>query len=218
MPEDQSAQNAAENEEVESQELEQEPDQDQEPDGADQLGDAGKKALDEMKSKWKSERDRARKLQEQLTAASAKPKDADDGDKPDLEAIRKQARDEAKAEALRERVLDKIEAKAAGKFRDVEDALLRLSRNTEDYIDDGKVDVSQIEDDLAELLKKRPDFGVTQGDTKRFKGTADAGPKNASKSQLSQADVERLTREGKVEEIDAARKAGRLNDLLGISA
>ena len=45
-------------------------------------------------------------------------------------------------------------------------------------------------------------------------GASSTGPGGAS--QLTRADVERLAREGKHAEIDAARQAGRLNDLLGI--
>jgi hypothetical protein len=179
------------------------------------LGDAGKKALDAMKAKWRTERDRARAAEDKLAAAShPKPED----DKPDLDALRKQARDEAKAEVLKERALDKIEAKAAGRFKDPEDALLRLGRNVDDFIDDGKIDLDAIEDALADLLTKRPDFGVTQGEPKRFKGGADAGAKGtASKSQLSEADVKRLSKEGKHAEIEQARIEGRLNNLLGIT-
>lgn len=45
-------------------------------------------------------------------------------------------------------------------------------------------------------------------------GSSAAGPGTAA--QLSKADVERLAREGKHEEINKARIDGRLNDLLGI--
>src|SRR5690348_3642773 len=44
------------------------PDDDPDPEGADQLGDAGKKALDAQKAKWKAERDRRKKLEQELEA------------------------------------------------------------------------------------------------------------------------------------------------------
>lgn len=177
------------------------------------LGDKGKQALDAMKLKWHNERARAKAAEDKLAAAS-KPK-ADDAN--DLETLRQQARDEARLEGLKDRVLDKIEAKAASRFKDTEDALLRLGKNVDDYISDGKIDLEAIEDALTDLLEKRPDFGVTQGEPKRFKGTADGGPKaNAGNPQLSQADVKRLSAEGKHAEIEAARMAGRLNKILGI--
>jgi len=189
-----------------------------EPDPTDppaDLGDAGKRALDAMKSKWRAERDRAKAAEDKLAAAT-KPK-APEGEPVDMEELRKQIQTEARAEVLRDRALDKIEAKAAGRFKDPEDALLRLGRNVDDFIDGGSIDLEAIEDALVDLLEKRPDFGVTQGEPKRFKGTGDGGPKgNAGKPQLTEADLNRLESEGKYAEIDKARVEGRLNVLLGI--
>ena len=182
---------------------------------AENLGDAGKKALDAMKAKWRTERE-ARKAAEDKLAAAAKV--TADEDKPDLDTLRKQARDEVMAEALKDKVLDKIEAKAARMFKDPEDALLRLSKNVDDYIDDGKIDLDAINDALEDLLKKRPDFGVTQGEPKRFKGSGDGGARGtAGKPQLTEADVKKLSKEGKHAEIEQARQEGRLNTLLGIT-
>jgi hypothetical protein len=185
--------------------------------GTDALGDPGKKALDAMKAKWRTERDRARDLQRQLADATT-PKNDDDG-KPDLEALRKQARDEAAAAALRDRALDKIEAKAARLFSNPEDARLFLADQLDDFLDDGTVDVAAITDALQDLLEKRPYLGVTQGEPKKkFQGGADQGDRgDAGKPQLSRADVERLAREGKHAEIEKARLDGRLNKLLGIT-
>jgi hypothetical protein len=185
-------------------------------DAKNALGDAGKKALDAMKEKWRTERD-ARKAAEDKLAAASKPKPAE-GEPLDVDALRKQIRDESRAEVLRERTLDKIEAKAAGRFRDPEDALLRLGRNVDEFIDGDKIDLAAIEDALVELLDKRPDFGVTQGEPKRFKGTADGGAKGtAGKPQLTEADVKKLSAAGKHDEINKAREAGQLDKLLGIT-
>lgn len=184
-------------------------------DPKDALGDAGKKAIDAMKEKWRAERD-ARKAAEDKLAAATKPKPAE-GEPLDVDALRKQIRDESRAEVLRERALDKIEAKAAGRFKDPEDALLRLGRNVDEFIDGDKIDLAAIEDALAELLTKRPDFGVTQSEPKRFKGTADGGAKGtAGKPQLTQADVERMSAAKDYAGIAKARSEGRLNTLLGI--
>lgn len=182
------------------------------------LGDPGKQALDRMKERWRKERDRAKAAEAKLASSKAKPED----EKPDLDALREQAREEARNESLRERTLDKIEARAARLFKDPEDAVLRLGRNVDDYLDGGKIDVDAIDDALNELLEKRPDFKVTQGDAKeekRFKGSADAGAreKPAGKPQLTQADVEALAKAGKYSEIEDARVDGRLNKLLGIT-
>jgi hypothetical protein len=178
-------------------------------DGSDALGDAGKRALDAMKAKWRTERARAKAAEDKLAAATKPNVDSDD-----IATVREQAKAEARAEGLRDRVLDKIEAKAAGRFKDPEDALLRLGKNVDDYISDGQIDLDSIEDALIELLEKRPDFGVTQGEPKRFKGTADSGPKaSAGKPQLTEADLPKMTPEPIVE----AQNAGQFDKLLGIS-
>lgn len=176
------------------------------------LGDAGKKALDAMKAKWRAERDRAKGLQEQLAAAT-KSKEGDD-DKPDLDALRQQARDEARSESLRERALDKLEVKAARLFQNPDDARAFLADKVDEFLDDGKVDVEAITDALDDLLKERPYLGVTQGDTKRFKGTGDGGPKgNAGKPQLTRADLKTMT----PDQILTAKAEGRMNHLIGIT-
>jgi hypothetical protein len=177
-------------------------------DGADQLGDAGKKALDAMKVKWQKERD-ARKVLADRLAALEKPGDKD---QPDPEAIRKAAREEARAEALKDRVLDKIEAKAAKLFADPEDAVALLGRRADEFIDDGSVDLDAIQQALDDLLKKKPHLGAQGG--KRFQGSADSGPRNggAGKApQLTEQDLKRMS----PEQIVAAREKGQLNTLLG---
>lgn len=182
-------------------------DVDVDPDGADALGDKGKKALDEMKAKWREARDRAKAAEDKLAAATKK-----EPNPGDLEAIRDQIRADARAEVLRDRALDKIEAKAAGRFKDPEDALLRLGKNVDDYISDGKIDLDAIEDALVDLLERRPDFGIAQGEPKRFKGTADSGPKaDAGKPQVTEAQLKNMT----PEQIVVAQKEGRLEKLLG---
>lgn len=183
---------------------------------ADALGDAGKQALDRMKARLKKERE-ARTAAEKALADSKKP--ADD-DKPDLDKIRAEARAEAETAALRDRVMDKIEAKAGARFGiDTEDvaALLMRRHDLEDFLDDGKIDVEAITEALNDLLEKQPRLAVTQGDDKKFKGGADGGARGkASKSQLTEADVKKLAAEGKHAEIEQARLDGRLNELLGI--
>lgn len=178
------------------------------PDGADKLGDAGKKALDAMKGKWQKERD-ARKV---LEAELAKLKAPKAGDQPDPDEIRKQAKAEAAAEVLRDRVLDKVEAKAAKVFADPEDARALLASSVDEFIDDGKVDVSAIEDALADLLKRKPHLGAQSG--KRFNGSADGGARKGSKpDQLTRDQLKKMT----PDEIIKAQDEGRLNDLMGVS-
>lgn len=173
---------------------------------ADQLGDAGKKALDSMKSKWQKERD-ARKALEAKMAAGTK-----DDDQQDPAEVRKQAQAEARAEVLRERALDKVETKAAKLFADPEDARALLASRVEDFVDDGQVDVDAINEALTDLLSKKPHLAAATA--KRFQGGADGGARKGSGvAQLTEQDIKRMT----PQQIEKARLSGQLNNLLGVS-
>lgn len=177
------------------------------------LGDAGKKALDAMKEKWRSERD-GRKALEARIAELEKPAT---GEQPDPEKLRAEAKAEARAEAMKERVLDKIEAKAAKLFADPEDAVALLGRRADEFVDDGKLDVEAIQDALDELLKKKPHLAAAAqgGPAKRFSGTGDGGARNGSgrPAQLTEQDLKRMSPEAIVK----ARADGRLDDLMGVT-
>jgi membrane protein involved in colicin uptake len=173
----------------------------------DKLGDAGKKALDSMKSKWQKERDARKVLEAKLTAADNK-----DDQTQDPAELRKQAQAEARAEVLKERALDKVEAKAARLFADPEDARALLATRVDDFVDDGQVDVDAINEALTDLLSKKPHLAAATA--KRFQGGADGGARKGSQvSQLTEQDLTRMT----PQQIDKARLDGRLNDLLGVT-
>jgi membrane protein involved in colicin uptake len=173
----------------------------------DKLGDAGKKALDSMKSKWQKERDARKALEAKLTAADNK-----DDQTQDPAELRKQAQAEARAEVLKERALDKVEAKAARLFADPEDARALLATRVDDFVDDGQVDVDAINEALTDLLSKKPHLAAATA--KRFQGGADGGARKGSQvSQLTEQDLTRMT----PQQIDKARLDGRLNDLLGVT-
>lgn len=189
---------------------------DDDPDGADKLGDAGKKALDTMKQKWKSERDQrkaaaklfedlgyspeeaATKLKELLGGKAKKTADdkGGDDDPVDADAIREQARREARAEAQRERALDKIEARAGRtfeieaedgtktklRFSDPEDAAVFLRDKAADFVDGDKIDTDAIDEALAELLEKKPQLAAAADGVRRkkkFDGDADGGARKS---------------------------------------
>jgi hypothetical protein len=174
------------------------------PEGADKLDDPGKKALDAMKAKWRTERDQRKALEAKL---------AGDGKKDDQDPalLRKQLQAEARAEVLNERALDKVETKAAKLFADPEDARALLAGRVDEFVDDGRVDVEAIEDALADLLKKKPHLAATAG--KRFAGSADGGARKGSKpDQLTRDDLKKMT----PDQIVKAQDEGRLNDLLGV--
>jgi len=182
---------------------------DDEPEGADKLGDPGKKALDAMKGKWQSERDRRKAVEEELAALKAQQGQKSD-DQPDPEEIRKQAKAEAAAEVLRDRALDKVEAKAARLFADPEDARALLASRVDEFVDDGKVDTDAIEEALADLLKKKPHLAAQGG--RRFQGSADGGARKGSgPAQLTRDDLKGMS----PQEIVKAKAEGRLRDVLG---
>jgi len=185
------------------------PDDDQGgPEGdADKLGDAGKKALDSMKSKWQKARDEAKALRAQLEAASKT-----DDQTEDPAEIRKQAQAEARAEVLRDRALDKVETKAAKLFADPEDARALLAGRVDEFVDDGKVDVDAITEALADLLKKKPHLAAATA--KRFQGGADGGARKGSQvAQITEQELKRMT----PQQIVTAQNEGRLDDLLGVT-
>ena len=176
------------------------------PEGAEALGDPGKKALDAMKEKWRKERDARKALADELAKLKAQLKS---GDQPDPEKIREQARAEVLAEVLRERALDKVEAKAAKLFADPEDARALLAPHVDEFIDDGKVDTDAIEEALADLLKRKPHLAAQGG--RRFQGSADGGVRNGAPSQLTREDLVGMS----PQDIERARREGRLDKLLG---
>lgn len=189
-------------------------DQDDDPEGADQLGDPGKKALDTMKSKLKAERERRREL-ERLLAERDKPAD---GDAPDPEAIVRQAEQAALAKANERIIRAEVKAAAAGKLADPADAYKFLDLSQFEVDADGNLDADEVADAIEDLLKSKPYLAAQGGPTKpRFQGTADSGARKGTgrPAQLTEADVKRLAAAGKHAEILKARDEGRLQDYLG---
>jgi len=145
-------------------------DDDQDGDGnADDLRDAGKKALDTMKGQRNKARSDlrpwtalARELgvrspDEVKALIAGKKTGGEGGDQVDAEQIRREARAEAQRETLNDRVLDKIEAKAR-KFADPADAaaLLLREHGVDDFLDGTRIDADAVEEALDDLLKRKP--------------------------------------------------------------
>lgn len=129
------------------------PPADQDPDGAGDLGDAGKKALDAMKAKWRAEQKRARDAEAKLAATTA-PKS---GDELTPEQIKAAAREEALAE-LRAPLFN-TQAKAAALalgFNDPADALLLVNATDFEVGSDGTFDAEELNDKLSEVLAAKP--------------------------------------------------------------
>lgn len=127
--------------------------------GADELGDAGKQALDRMKAKLKAERERR-------IAAEAKASQGADAD--ETETIRREAETAALAKANARIVRAEVKAAAAGRLNDPTDALNFLDLSRFEVDDDGDVDADEISEAIAELVRTKP-YLAAQGGTSKPK-------------------------------------------------
>ncbi|WP_017599206.1 hypothetical protein [Nocardiopsis lucentensis] len=183
-------------------------DDEADPEGAEHLGDPGKKALAAQKEKWKAERDRRRELEKKLAESSRGERFADE------DAVR--AATEAVTAKANARILrSEVRAAAAGKLADPKDALRLLDLGSFDVDDDGEVDSEEISDAIDDLIKRKPYLAAQGGTRPRFEGTADSGARKGTgkPKQLTRADLKRMS----PEQIVKARADGRLDDALGIS-
>lgn len=176
---------------------------DADPEGADQLGDKGKRALASMKGKWRTERDKRRELERQLAE-----KDGAD----DAEQARRKAEAEAMAKANTRILKAEIRAAAKGRLADAKDALTFLDLDQFEVGEDGEIDPEEIEDAITDLLKSKPYLAAATAKP-RFQGTGDGGAarKASRPKQLTRADLKSMT----PEQIEQARVDGRLDDLMG---
>lgn len=199
------------------------------------LGPKGEKALqaekdrrreaDRLRRQAARERDEALAELERLRKAAEQKKPAEgDGSEdkgPDLDAIRKEAEEKAKAavkaEVLKDRVSDKIEVLAAKRAQDpdVVRTLLLAGSEIADFLDGDKIDAEAIKEALDELLEKKPYLAVAAQSAKRFQGSGDGGARTGPQkpAQLTQADLDRMA----PEQIVKAQAEGRFDDLMGIS-
>lgn len=182
---------------------------DADPEGAEALGEPGKRALDAMKSKWQTERDQRRDLERQLEEAKA-PKVAE-GDQPDPDAIRAEAAREATAKANKRILRSEIKAAAARKLNDPADALAHLDLDAFEVDANGDVDASEISDAIEDLLTRKPYLAASTS-RPRFEGGGDGGAsrKPAGPTQLTRADLKGLS----ADQIVKAKREGRLKNLL----
>jgi hypothetical protein len=182
------------------------------PDGAEQLGDAGKQALDRMKAKLKAERERRKAAEAERDQLKAKPGDGDGGQDP--EAIRAEADRQATARANARIVRSEIKAAAAGRLADPRDALRFLDLEQFEVDEDGQVDEDEIADAIENLLTSKPYLAAAATASRpRFQGSGDGGARKATAGpkQLTEQDVKKMT----PEQIDEAHRKGQLRDYLG---
>jgi hypothetical protein len=176
-------------------------DDDSDPEGADQLGDKGKRALASMKGRWRSERDKRRELERRLAE-----KDQSDGD----DAVQKATA--AATAAANTRILKaEVRAAAARKLADPRDALRFLDLDQFEVNEDGEVDADEIAEAIEDLLKNKPYLAAATA--KRFQGTADGGAqrKAGRPKQLGAKDLKNMS----ADDIVKAQDAGQLDDYLG---
>ncbi|MFJ6615448.1 hypothetical protein ACIQPT_34810 [Streptomyces sp. NPDC091289] len=172
------------------------------PDGADELGDKGKRALASMKGKWRAERDRARELAERLAE-----KDGAD----EAEQVRRQAETAALSKANARIIRAEVKAAAKGVLADPADAYKFLDLDQFEVDENGDLDSDEVTEAINELIKSKPYLAAATA--KRFQGTGDGGAarKAGRPKQLTRADLKSMSPEA----IDKAREDGRLDDLMG---
>lgn len=171
------------------------------------LGPAGQKAYEAEKQKRKDEAARRREAERKLAALEAKSGD----DNPDADAIRRQADLDATKRVNARILKSEVKAAATGKLADPSDAHKFLDFDSFEVDEDGNVDEDEIAEAIADLIAKKP-YLAAQGGTKQH-GSADGGARKGSRpKQLTREQLSSMNSD----EIEAARVAGRLNDLLGI--
>jgi hypothetical protein len=170
--------------------------------GAEALGDAGKRALDTMKAERNAERARAREAEARIAELTAK-----------LEGREAEFTAEVEKRKTQNDAILRAELKAAakGKLADPADAGLFINLSEFDVSGDGDVDADALNTAIDDLIARKPHLAAAP--QRRFDGDADAGPKGDKKaSQItSLEELSRMTPEQRVE----AEAAGRLDTLLG---
>lgn len=178
--------------------------------GAEALGDAGKKALDAMKAKWKEAERVAKERDVELADLRAKAEGRE------VEHAAEQERRKVEANALskaNERILKaEVRAAAAGKLADPADALLYLNLSGFEVGDDGEVDGAAIAAAIEALASTKPYLAAQGGGATTVFESPGAHRNGAPARQVSTQELEGMT----PDQINAARAEGRLNDLLGI--
>lgn len=129
---------------------------DPEPEGADQLGDKGKQALDRMKAEKAEARRAAAAEKKRADDLARKVAEFEDRDKTELDKATDKAQKlaEQAAKATKRAVVAEVKA-AASAFADPEDAAAFLDLAS--YAsDDGDIDTDTIAADLEALLERKP--------------------------------------------------------------
>lgn len=140
----------------------------------DDLGEAGKRAIEAERTARRAAEKRLNDLEKELTKIR-------EGSMSEQEKAVEQARREARTEASKAfnvRLLQaEVRAVAAGKLADPEDAIRFLDLDQFDVDDDGKTDTKAITKALDELVKAKPYLAAS---ATRPTGDADQGARGTS--------------------------------------
>jgi hypothetical protein len=170
--------------------------------GAEALGDAGKKALDTMKAERNAERVRARDAEARIAELTAK-----------LEGREAEYAAEVEKRKTQNEAILRAELKAAakGKLADPADAALFINLSDFQVSENGDVDTDALNNAIDDLIARKSHLAASK--SRRFEGDADAGQKDGLKGGqiTSREELKRLTPDQVVE----AEAAGRLDKLLG---
>lgn len=149
------------------------------PEGADKLGDEGKRALDKMKADKNAARKAAAAEKKRADDLARKVAEFEDRDKSELEKAQAQAERAAERAAKATARAVKAEVKAAaGAFADPDDAAAFLDL-TKYAGEDGEVDTDALTADLTALLERKPHL-------RRQDGAPEPEPKKVPKPDPSQ--------------------------------
>lgn len=176
--------------------------------GADALGDPGKKALDAMKAERNAERARRRELEAELESFKRERDLADKSvEEQAIEQARQEARTEERLRANARVIKSEVRLAAKGKLADPDDAIAFIDLTQFDVNDDGEIDGAAVDDAIADLIARKPHLAAKQA-----VGSADQGERDSGAiRQVTAAELETMT----PEQINQARRDGRLNNLLG---
>jgi hypothetical protein len=130
-------------------------------DGDDKLGEGGKKALQAERDARATAEKRVAELEAKLTPKpTEKPRDkgGDKGDAtpPDVEAIKKEIREEITADSNARLIKAEVKAAAAGKLADPSDAPRFIDLTKLKVGADGEVDAKAVKKAIDDLLKDKP--------------------------------------------------------------
>lgn len=153
--------------------------------GTEQLGDAGKRALDAMKAKWKAAEKKAADALAELSKVGKTP------DEQAIEDAKRAATAEAIAKANARILKSEIRAQATGKLADPADALVHLDLSDFTVAEDGTVNQDEVSTAIADLLQRKPYLGAAKAAAKPQPNPAQ-GPRPAAPTDALEAEYERF--------------------------